>query len=91
MCQVWGSLVAGCDGVACRFGYVREGSGVRDAVKGKVFESPLNEHGHAALKLNDVDEVDEEPHEPGKQPGNVETENVGDCGGTANDRHFAFV
>src|SRR2546427_1585658 len=36
------------------------------AAKGQILESPLNENEDAALKFHNVDQVDEEPHQPGK-------------------------
>src|SRR5438876_206358 len=51
------------------------GDQARSAAKRQIFESPLDEYENAALKLNDIDQVDEQPHQPGGQPGNVDTKN----------------
>jgi hypothetical protein len=61
------------------------------AAEGKVKEAPLDQDEDAALEFNDVDEVDEEPDEPGDETGHVDAENVGDGGGAADDGHVAFV
>lgn len=60
-------------------------------VERKIEEAPLDEDNNAALELDDVDEVNEEPDEPGNEAGDVDPENVGDCGSPADDGHIAFV
>jgi hypothetical protein len=67
------------------------GDQARAAAEREVFESPLNEDEHATLKLDDVNEVDKEPDQPGGQAGDVEPENVGDRSGSANHGHVAFI
>src|SRR5258708_29986457 len=64
------------------------GDQARAAAEGQVFESPLNEHENAALKLHDVDQVDEEPHQPSWQSGNVDTKNIGHRSRAANHGHL---
>src|SRR6267378_8213921 len=61
------------------------------ATEGEKLEPPLNENKDAALKLHDVNQVDEEPHQPGQQTGNVEAKNIGHRGSAANHGHLAFV
>ncbi len=59
--------------------------------EGEVLEAPLNENLDAALELNDVHEMDEEPDEPGEEAGDVQTENIGDGTSAADDGHVALV
>src|SRR6267378_6591919 len=61
------------------------------AAEREIFESPLNENDHAALKLDDVDEVDEEPHQPSEQTGNVDTRNICYRGRAADHGHVSFI
>src|ERR1700674_3709834 len=61
------------------------------AAERQVLESPLNENDDAALKLHDVNQVDEEPHQPGKQPGNVDAKNICHRGRAANHGHVSFI
>jgi hypothetical protein len=61
------------------------------AAEGEVLETPFNENLDATLKLNDVHEMDEEPDEPGEKTGDVQTENVGDGSGAADDGHVALI
>src|ERR1700719_482740 len=67
------------------------GDQARAAAKREVFESPLYENADAALKLHDVNQVDEEPHEPGEQPGNVDAKNIRHRGRAADHGHLAFI
>jgi len=57
----------------------------------EIFETPLDENLDAALKLNDVHEMDEQPDAPGEETGDVQTENVGDSGGAADDSHVSLI
>ena len=61
------------------------------AAEGEVFEAPLDEDLDAALKLDDVHEVDEEPGHPRDQAGDVNAENIGDGGGATDDGHVTFI
>src|SRR5277367_7075701 len=61
------------------------------AAEGEIFESPLNEDNDAALKFDDVHQMDEEPDEPGEQAGDLEAKNIGYSGGTSDVGHVAFV
>ena len=77
-----------------RWGLIRvkfAGDEAGGAVEGEVEKTPLDEDKDAALEFDDVDEVDEEPDEPGEKAGDVDTEDVGDGGGAANDGHIALV
>src|SRR5882762_7626112 len=67
------------------------GDQARAAAEREVFESPLYEDADAALKLHDVNQVDEEPHEPGEQPGNVDAKNICHRGRTADHGHLALI
>src|SRR5580693_5539516 len=67
------------------------GDQARAAAKREVFESPLYENADAALKLHDVNQVDEEPHEPGEQSGNVDAKNIRHRGRAADHGHLAFI
>src|SRR5207245_5498213 len=42
-------------------------------------------------KLHDVNQVDEEPHQPRQQTGNVDAKNICDGGSAADYRHLAFI
>src|SRR6266849_5769966 len=61
------------------------------AAEREIFETPLNENDDAALKLNYIDQVDEEPHQPGEQPRDMDSKDICHRGGAADYRHFAFV
>src|SRR5437899_422041 len=67
------------------------GDQARATAEGQVFKSPLNENDDAALKLHDVNQVDEEPHQPGQRPGNVDAENVCNRGGAPDHCNLALV
>jgi len=54
-----GLLSGICGGVA--------GDQAGSAAEGQIFKSPLNEDHYAVLKFHDVDEMDEEPGEPGDE------------------------
>src|SRR6266851_6874060 len=75
------------DGV--RGGFAGDQAGA--AAEGQIFESPLYENADAALELHDVNQMDEKPHEPGEQPGNVDAKNIGDRGRAADDGHFTLI
>src|SRR5712664_4240909 len=75
------------DGV--RGGFAGDQAGA--AAEGQIFESPLYENADAALKLHDVNQVDEEPHEPGEQPGNVDAKNICHRGRAADHGHLTFI
>ena len=72
-------------------GVGRAGDEAGAAVVGEIEKAPLDEDENAALKFDDVHEMDEEPYEPRGQAGDVEAENVGDGGGASDDGHVAFV
>ena len=79
-------------------GGLREGVGGRftgdeasAAAEGEVLETPLNENLNAALELNDVHEMDEEPDEPSEEAGDVQAENIGDGSGATDNGHVALV
>ena len=61
------------------------------AAEGEVLETPLNENLNAALELNDIHEVDEEPDEPSEEAGDVQAENIGDGSGATNNGHVTLV
>src|SRR5216684_7979481 len=74
-----------------RFRGIIAGDQAGAAAEGQIFESPLNENQDAALKLYDINQVDEKPHQPGKQAGNVNTKNIGHCRRAADHGHLAFI
>ncbi len=43
------------------------------------------------MELNDVEQMDESPDEPGDEAGNMNSENVGDGSSAADDRHVSLV
>ena len=61
------------------------------AAEGEVLETPLDENLNAALELNDVHEMDEEPDEPSEETGDVQSENIGDGSGASDNGHVALV
>src|SRR6266700_7905913 len=67
------------------------GDQARAGAEREIFESPLNEHENAALKLHDIDQVDEEPHQPSWQSGNVDTKNICHRSRAANHGHLALI
>src|SRR5229473_2501007 len=79
------------DGVLRRLRGCIAGDQAGTAAEGQVFESPLNKNDDAALKLHDINQVDEKPHQPGQQTGNVDAKNVCDRGGAADHGHFALI
>src|SRR5260370_33947550 len=74
------------DGV--RGGFAGDQSGA--AAEGQILESPLYGSVDAALELHDVNQMDEKPHEPGEQAGNVDANNLGDRGRGADGGDFTF-
>src|SRR6267143_4691158 len=81
-----------CSG--CRVRWIRgglAGNQAGAAAKREVFESPLNENDHAALKFYNVDQVDKEPDQPCGQPRNVKAKNVSDGRGAADDGHIPLI
>ena len=75
------------EGVGGRF----TGDEASAAAEGDVLETPLNENLNAALELNDVHEMDEEPDEPSEKAGDVQSENIGNGGGATDNSHVALV
>src|SRR6266404_931377 len=78
----------------CRIHWIRgrlAGNQAGAAAKREVFKSPLNENNHAALKFHNVDQVDEEPDQPCRQPRKVKAKNVSDGRGAADDGHIALI
>lgn len=61
------------------------------AAEGEVLETPLNENLNAALELNEVHEMDEEPDEPSEEAGDVQSKNIGDGRGATDNGHVALV
>ena len=51
----------------------------------------MDENLNAALELDDVHEVNEEPREPCGESGDVDAKDVGDGSGATDDGHVAFV
>ena len=79
-------------GLACSLvGVEFAGDEAGGAVEGEIEKAPLDEDEDAALEFDDVNEVDEKPEAPGDEAGNVDSENIGDGGGAADDGHVAFV
>jgi hypothetical protein len=69
----------------------RAGDEASATAEGEVFKAPLDKDLDATLELHDVQEMDEEPDEPGEEARDMQTENVGDGPGTTDDRHIALV
>src|SRR6266404_304568 len=67
------------------------GDQARATAEGQVFESPLNENDDATLKLHNVNQVNEEPHQPGEQAGDVDAENICNRGRASDYRHLALI
>src|SRR5215467_1014540 len=63
----------------------------RPAAKRQVLETPLNEYLDAALEFDDVHQVDKQPYQPRGKAGKVKSEDIGDGGGAADDRHVSLV
>lgn len=61
------------------------------AAEGEVLETPFDENLNAALELNEIHEMDEEPDEPGEKTGDVQPEDTGDGSGATNDGHISLV
>src|ERR1700685_4360575 len=61
------------------------------AVECEVFICPSNEDQQPVLKLNDVQQMDKDPYQPGRQPPKPQTGNMGDGRGSADYCEAAFI
>src|SRR5215471_2247883 len=59
--------------------------------EGQVEKAPVHHHENAALKFDNVEEVDEDPDEPGDKTGDVKTKDIGNGGEAADDGHVTLV
>src|SRR5271170_1629487 len=58
--------------VCCR----RTGNKAGSTAESEVLECPLNEHHYLVLKLDDVSQVNERPHDPGQQSGKLDAKYI---------------
>ena len=59
------------------------------ALEGRIRQPPL-QHDHQTVPESDeLEDVQEEPHEPGNWPGKVQPPDIRDRGSASNDRHVA--
>ena len=72
-------------------GHSGAGDKASAATESEILETPLDENLDAALELNNVHKMDEQPDEPGEDTGDVQTENVGDSGGAPDHSHVSFI
>src|SRR6266567_2791866 len=63
----------------------------RAAVEGQVLKPPLDEDENAALKFDNVNQVDEQPDQPCEQARKMHAKNIRNRGGTSDHRHVALV
>ena len=56
------------------------------AVAGEVIPRPLDQNQQPALERHDVEQMDEEPDDPGEKAVQAQTSEIGDGGGPADRR-----
>src|SRR5579859_794008 len=57
----------------------------------EVVPGPLKQDEHAVLELNQIQDVDKEPCQPGEKAGEANPSKIGDRGGAADGRHAAVI
>ncbi len=67
------------------------GNQPRAAGEGQILEAPLHKDHHAVLKLHQIHQVDEEPHQPGRQSRKVQAEDARHGGTAADYRQIALI
>src|SRR5256885_1526479 len=61
------------------------------AVARQIVPGPLQQDQKPVLKADQVDNVHEQPREPGQIAGKADPTQIGHCGGPADGRQFALV
>src|ERR1700722_14621729 len=59
--------------------------------EGQILKCPMDENEDAALKLDDVHQMDERPNQPGKEAGEIDAEDFGDGSCTPDHGQTSFV